>query len=234
MRQDERVGMQSTQLAQQKQQAEANRQMREELAKQHQQQGAQNQQQMTMARNAGIELRMSQQFQHQIREEDATLAATQKLEQLAPSMVGRNLNSIEQQTVAVLLQKFLDPASVVREGEYGRAALAMGFVDRAQMYYDSIMKGALLSPRMVNDIISMSKMYTKSASGKIQKIGDQYAQIAKRRGLDPENVITSPYYTWPGTPGSAPAADIKVIPKSGAAPAPQTDRRQGNRYQVDY
>jgi hypothetical protein len=159
---------------------------------------------------------LSKQFDAQVKEFGQELAATQKVKQLAPTALGRPPNAVEQQSMMILLNKFLDPGSVVREGEFSRVAQAQGFIDRAQNYYNQIAKGQPLGPQLIKDIGGMADLYEKAARSKITEVGDLYSEKARRRGLDPMDVVVTPYYTHKGQ-GSSPAAEA---PAAGAkAPA---------------
>ena len=134
---------------------------------------------------------MSKQFDAQTKDYTAEIDATRKLGQLAP---GRRPTAVEQGGMIMLLNKFLDPGSVVREGEYDRIAKQQGLIDRASNIIASITRGEPLSDKLVADIRSMASLYEKAAGAKIQAVGEEYADKASRRGLDPTNVIVNPYY----------------------------------------
>jgi hypothetical protein len=134
---------------------------------------------------------MSKQFDAQTKDYTQELDATRKLGMLAP---GRRPTAVEQGGMIMLLNKFLDPGSVVREGEYDRIAKQLGLLDRASNILASVTRGEPLSDKLVADIRAMAGLYEKAASGKIQAVGDEYSAKAARRGLDPTNVIVNPYY----------------------------------------
>jgi hypothetical protein len=153
---------------------------------------------------------LSKQFDTQARATVEELTATQKVKQLAPTILGRRPNAIEQQTLAVLLNKFLDPESVVREGEFDRVARAQGLYDKATNLQNRILSGEPMSDKLIAEIVGMSDFYEKAARGKMQSIGDLYTEKAKKRGLDPDAVVVSPYYK-----------------RGGVAPTPATVVRTG-------
>jgi hypothetical protein len=134
---------------------------------------------------------MSKQFDAQTKDYTAEIDATRKLGALAP---GRRPTAVEQGGMIMLLNKFLDPGSVVREGEYDRVAKQQGLIDRASNIIAAVTRGEPLSDKLVADIRSMASLYEKAAGAKIQAVGEEYADKASRRGLDPTNVIVNPYY----------------------------------------
>jgi len=162
--------------------------------------------------NWRVEDSLSKQFDSVTKPYVEEMDATRKLNSLAP---GRRPNAVEQQTMMVLIQKFLDPGSVVREGEFARIALAQGLIDKATNWLDHVTKGEPLSDALVKDIRAMSSLYEQAASRKIQTVGDEYATKAMRRGLDPTSVVVSPYYKHTETAAPQSGATTMAPPKIG-------------------
>jgi hypothetical protein len=167
--------------------------------------------------NARLEDNLSRQFDAQAKDATEEVTQTRKLKQFAPTMLGRRPNAIEQQSMMVLLNKFLDPNSVVREGEFNRVATAQGMYERAGNLYDRITKGEPMSDRLIKDMTDVADMYEKAASGKIATLGNLYVDKAKRRGLVPENVVVNPYYVHAGSGsanryGKPPPGAVQEIP----------------------
>lgn len=171
---------------------------------------------------------MGKQFDSLSKNYNEELNATQKVAQLAPGMLGRRPTAIEQQSMIVLLNKFLDPNSVVREGEFDRVAKAQGLVDRASNLINRLGHGELMSDHLINQIVQMSKFYEGAARKRIQALGDEYVAKAERRGIDPTSVITSPYYDWSKKGQSGP----KPIRVSRDTPTASPD--QSNVVNVDW
>ena len=114
---------------------------------------------------------------------------------------------IDQQSVAILLQKFLDPTSVVREAEYARAGEAQGLVGRVQSIIQSAQNGQFLTPKTQADIARLAELYSDAATRKMRKLAGQFAKIANTRGLDVTAIITDPSLLAPDMPAAAaPAA----------------------------
>jgi hypothetical protein len=143
------------------------------------------------------------------------LDATNKLRALPTD---RRLNNIEQQSAVILLNKFLDPSSVVREGEFDRTARGMGLVDRAATLLPKLMRGEFLSPAIIKEIRDMGALYEQASTARIHNISQSYVERSRRRGLEPRNVVGQWLPPEPGAPGAP-----------GAAPNPDQYYQQGPR-----
>lgn len=141
-----------------------------------------------------LEDSMSNQFNQVTKDIAEELSSTKKVAQLAPSMLGRRPNAMEQQSMIVLLNKFLDPGSVVREGEFDRVARAQGLVDRANNLIARMARGELMSDKLIAEIVQMSQFYENAAKTKLNALGDEYATLATQRGLDPRSVVRNVDY----------------------------------------
>ena len=155
-----------------------------------------------------VEDRMGDDFR---KETDSLRGAVTATRRVASLPTDRKLNSVEQQTLAVLLQKFLDPPSVVREGEFDRAAQAGGFYERAKLALPKLLHGDSLPPIVIQEIRDMAKLYEKDSVGQIHNISRDYTERSHRRGLDPRNVVgvwMAPEAQQPGAPaGAAPGGN---------------------------
>jgi len=127
-----------------------------------------------------------------LREElNATSKITQIVSAYAP---GTRPDAITQQSLVILLNKFLDPGSVVREGEFDRVVKAQGLEGRAANLKDYLLKGEPLNDSAIAQINGLAKLYSDAASSKIQRYANDYTAIAERRRLNPENVISDPRF----------------------------------------
>lgn len=170
------------------------------------------------ARQWRVEDGMAKQYDALTKDIRAELDATRKVKQLAPTMLGRRPNAIEQQSMIVLLNKFLDPGSVVREGEFDRVAQAQGYVQRAQNLMNRIANGELMSDTLIQQIGQMADFYDQAARSQLQARGDAFWQKAERRGLDPSNVVVDPdYKPRSGAAAGPPEGAVRV--KGAPAPA---------------
>ena len=135
------------------------------------------------------------------------LNRTSKVIDVINATPGEKPNAITQQSLIIMLNKFLDPGSVVRESEFDRVVQAQGLIGRAQNLKDFIAKGEPLSQTTIGQINGLAQIYFDAASAKIQFTANNYADIANKRGLDVPSVITDPKYRKQtnGPAGSAPA-----------------------------
>jgi len=156
---------------------------------------------------------MTRQFDAVTKDLREELNAVRKVGQLAPTLTGRRPNAIEQQTMIVLLNKFIDPGSVVMTSEFGRVAQAQGLVQRAQNLSNRIMNGELMSDTLISQIVQMADFYDRAATAKLQSIGDQYHSTATRRGLNVSSVIRDPNYRPPGSAGAPAGGGFKYLGK---------------------
>jgi len=136
------------------------------------------------------------------------LNATSKITQIVSATPpGQKPDAITQQSLVILLNKFLDPGSVVREGEFDRVVKAQGLIGQAQNLSDRILKGQPLDANTIAQINNLAKLYTQAATAKIQYHADNYSDIAGKRNLDVGSVISDPRFRRQtnGPGGSAPA-----------------------------
>lgn len=130
---------------------------------------------------------------------------------IAATPPGQKPDAITQQSLVILLNKFLDPGSVVREGEFDRVVKAQGLIGRAQNLSDRILKGEPLDANTIKQINGLSQMYAQAASQKIQAIANNYTDIARKRGLDVSSVISDPRMRGGGQGGGV--VDFNSLPK---------------------
>lgn len=107
---------------------------------------------------------------------------------------GQKPDAITQQSLVILLNKFLDPGSVVREGEFDRVVKAQGLEGRARNLADRILRGQPLDANTIQQINGLAQMYSQAANDKIKYIAKNYTDIANKRGLDVGSVISDPRY----------------------------------------
>lgn len=123
------------------------------------------------------------------------LNSTSKITQIVNATpVGQKPDAITQQSLVILLNKFLDPGSVVREGEFDRVVKAQGLEGQARNLADRVLKGQPLDANTIKQIDGLAKFYNQAATQKIQSIANNYSDIATRRNLNVENVISDPRF----------------------------------------
>ena len=152
------------------------------------------------ARQWRAEDKLRNDFDLLTKDERGTLGETNKI--LSVLRTGQT-TGIDQQAVAILLQKFLDPTSVVREAEYARAGEAQGLAGRVQSIIQNAKNGQFLTPETQNDIKRLAELYADAATQKMRKVAANYATIARRRGLDEASVIADPTLLAPMPPPAA-------------------------------
>lgn len=113
--------------------------------------------------------------------------------------------------------KALDPGSVVREGEFANAQNAAGVPDQIKNMYNRIRSGERLNPAQRADFVSQSEKLAQAQLKQQKKIDDFYVQAAKKRGLDPEDVIID----FAGSDFAAPQAQASQKGPSNYSPFPQ-------------
>ena len=85
--------------------------------------------------------------------------------------------------------KVLDPGSTVREGEFATAQSAAGVDGRIIALYNQVVKGTRLSPPQRADFVNRSGRLFEGAVGNQSENRSRFEGIAKRGGLDPQNVV---------------------------------------------
>lgn len=155
-------------------------------------------------------------FENQIKPYVEEIDATSKILDVAAAIPpGQRPDPTTQQAFVILLNKFLDPGSVVREGEFARVLEAQGAFRRARMLKDKIVKGDILDEESINQIVNLARTYQTIANTKIYQRATQTSALAKRRGLDVESVILNPnFLTAP-----APLSSVRIPGAGGGAPA---------------
>ena len=104
----------------------------------------------------------------------------------------KDLPAVTQQSLVILLNKFLDPGSVVREGEFDRVIQSQGWDRRAGNLINRLREGKPLDTGSISEIKQLSEIYNKAAISKIQNYGRDFGEKARRRGYDPHSVVTDP------------------------------------------
>lgn len=106
------------------------------------------------------------------------------------------------------LMKAYDPRSTVREGERADASNTGSVPDRIWQAYNKATTGEVLSPKMRTEFLKTLDDSTKTHHENMLRDAKQYESIAKKRGLDPEEVIPPEYMNW----GKAPTATTTQAP----------------------
>lgn len=145
------------------------------------------------------------------------------LTQLPPD--GR-LSPLQTQSLMILLNKFQDPGSVVREGEFNRVAEAQALLQKWGNIPAKIMTGQPLPPAMVRDLQNTIGIYLQSAENTMRSYASDYIRNAQARGYDPAQIVTDPRWhpkpQQPQTDRGRGTVDspLKIERRGGGAGAP--------------
>lgn len=85
--------------------------------------------------------------------------------------------------------KMQDPESAVREKEYATAENASGVPEAIRNMYNKLLLGDKLGPEARRQIMAEAKQIWTGAAARQSSLTNQFAKIAKRSGVRPENVI---------------------------------------------
>jgi hypothetical protein len=104
--------------------------------------------------------------------------------------------------------KLLDPGSVVRESEFAAAAQSGSFGERVQGAVERVISGKRLTGTLRQDFINeANNLYTSQKSG-ADRVIKHYSDIAKRSGINSEDVIV-PYAAPEIIPDQAPPGAVR-------------------------
>lgn len=98
------------------------------------------------------------------------------------------------------IAKILDPTSVVREGEIQMAGSTGGTVAMFQGLINQINGGAKLAPETRARLLDMAQNRMGELRGAHDNVVSQLDQIAGRRGLNRDNIVTRRYDALPDAP----------------------------------
>jgi hypothetical protein len=184
--------------------------------------GASGKQAAQDSRNWTVEDRMADDFRGQAKTAHAVLGSYQGLQATAQRADAAS-------DIAFIYQymKMLDPTSVVREGEFATAQNAAGIDTRIRNAYNAAMSGQRLAPQQRQAMLGTAGRLAQQADSQVGQLVDQYTDKARRRGLDPDNVISGPRLQQP--PASIDVgATLKrrqALPLSNPQPKPQGGNR---------
>lgn len=99
--------------------------------------------------------------------------------------------------------KMLDPNSVVREQEFANAQNAAGVPDRIRNQYNKIINGERLNPTQRAEFIGQAKNLFNTRKARQEVLTKRYAEIAKRNGVNPDDVVGDLSVVMGGAPPAA-------------------------------
>ena len=85
--------------------------------------------------------------------------------------------------------KMLDPGSVVRESEYAQAVDTGSLYDKLRATAEKIKSGQKLTPEMRQNFVKSASKFAESSMKTAKKVRSDYDSLAKRRGLDPGEIM---------------------------------------------
>jgi len=113
-------------------------------------------------------------------------------------------------TLVFQFMKMLDPGSTVREGEYASAANSAGVPSSVQALYNKAIGEGSIGTKARKEILGQANKIFESAAVQHDKATTTFANISKRLGLNPDNVVID----------LSPTGPVKKPVASGDIPAP--------------
>lgn len=108
---------------------------------------------------------------------------------LDPKNKGRSTNASDQVIITVL-NKVLDPSSVVRESEYGRTAEGQAVMRKLEGYLTKLKTGgAGISSGERDDIMQTIRGLSSAMESRYAPVAEQYRGLAQQYGMEPSRVV---------------------------------------------
>lgn len=98
-------------------------------------------------------------------------------------------NPMAQIALVFAYMKTLDPTSVVRETEYATVENARGIPEHVRNLWNRVKDGARLTSEQIDNMTVSGRNTAKTWKRKQNSFAKTYAARAKRRGVDPEDVV---------------------------------------------
>lgn len=191
-------------------QADANRQLRREIAAGNNANRNANQNQQQDSRTAALEDRMYDDFNNATKQPSAVLLAHQNLKAIAT-----RTDPMANIALLYAYMKILDPTTGVKEGEFATAQNAGNIPTRVLNQYNSAVKGERIDPTQRAQILATSNGIAHQSQLLINDYAKQTREKARRRGLNPDNILSGRFVL----PDDAP--DAQGIPETvDGAPMP--------------
>lgn len=180
------------------------------------------------SQRAGVEETLRKEVANTTKDYRTIREAAASLEALA-----KNPSAASDIATIFSFMKILDPASVVREGEFATAQNAAGVPDRVVNVYNRILSGERLNDNQRNDFLTQARSLATTQSQQYQRVIDQYRDTAQRLRVDPRNVILDQELLSP--PGTVAPGNSNVGRPQQRAGQPggqgQPQQAQGQRSQ---
>jgi hypothetical protein len=114
----------------------------------------------------------------------------------------RSFNAVDQ-TLITTFNKILDPGSVVRESEYARTQEGAAKIEQFRAFVARITAGGVLSMKERKALRDMSAKFYSIYKDAFEGAGNQYRNLAKQYGLNPERIV--------------PRSRVGIVPRQGRA-----------------
>jgi hypothetical protein len=133
---------------------------------------------------AQAEQALRREYSSQIKTPQTVVNSYRQIEQAAT-------NPSAQNDLALIFSymRMLDPASVVREGEFATAQNAAGVPDQIRNAYNKAINGERLNPEQRTGFVSSARGLRDQAQQQIDAYREQYSGLAKEYNYSPERIV---------------------------------------------
>jgi len=133
---------------------------------------------------AQAEQALRKEYSSQIKTPQTVVNSYRQIEQAAT-------NPSAQNDLALIFSymRMLDPASVVREGEFATAQNAAGVPDQIRNAYNKAINGERLNPEQRTGFVSSARGLRDQAQQQIDAYREQYSGLAKEYNYSPERIV---------------------------------------------
>lgn len=133
---------------------------------------------------AQAEQALRKEYSSQIKTPQTVVNSYRQIEQAAT-------NPSAQNDLALIFSymRMLDPASVVREGEFATAQNAAGVPDQIRNAYNKAINGERLNPEQRTGFVSSARGVRDQAQQQIDAYREQYSGLAKEYNYSPERIV---------------------------------------------
>jgi len=133
---------------------------------------------------AQAEQALRKEYSSQIKTPQTVVNSYRQIEQAAT-------NPSAQNDLALIFSymRMLDPASVVREGEFATAQNAAGVPDQIRNSYNKAINGERLNPEQRTGFVSSARGLRDQAQQQIDAYREQYSGLAKEYNYSPERIV---------------------------------------------
>ena len=120
--------------------------------------------------------------------------------------LGNNATAASDISLIYNFMRMQDPTSTVREGEYATAENARGISDTVSNMYNKVVDGTRLTQQQRQNLVDNARTLYKGRERVKNRIDQQYKNIAKKSGLDENDILLN--YQEPET-----STQVKFTPE---------------------